>query len=94
MLIRYGCKLSVVVERPTPVFCLVDMHPDRRKDVIREIPFQASPALPLNTMHDAFGNVMQRAVWRYRLMTRSARRRSLLPTRQQPHCLVLGRSGR
>ena len=62
MLIRYGCELSVVVEQPTPVFCLVDIHPDRRKDIIRETPFQASPALPLNTMRDAFGNVMQRAV--------------------------------
>ena len=39
MLIRYGCELSVVVERPTPVFCLVDIHPDRRKDIIREMPF-------------------------------------------------------
>jgi hypothetical protein len=36
--------------------------PDRRKDIIREMPFQASPAFPLNTIHDAFGNVMQRAV--------------------------------
>ena len=62
MLIRYGCELSVVVEQPTPVFCLVDIHPDRRRDIIRETPFQASPALPLNTMRDAFGNVMQRAV--------------------------------
>lgn len=60
MLIRYGCELSVVVERPTPVFSLVDVHPDRRKDIIRETPFHASPTLPLKTMHDAFGNVMQR----------------------------------
>ena len=62
MLIRYGCELSVVVERPTPVFCLVDIHPDRRKDIVRETLFRASPALPLKTMHDAFGNVMQRTL--------------------------------
>jgi hypothetical protein len=62
MLIRYGCELSVMVERPTPVFCLIDIHPERRKDIIREMAFRASPALPLKTMHDAFGNVMQRAL--------------------------------
>jgi len=62
MLIRYGCELSVVVERPTPVFCLVDIHPARRKDVIRETPFRTSPVLPLKTVLDAFGNCMQRAL--------------------------------
>jgi hypothetical protein len=59
VLIRYGC---VFVKRETPVFCLVDVHPDRRKDIVREQPFHASPALPLRTVHDAFGNVMQRMV--------------------------------
>ena len=62
MLIRYGCELSVVVERPTPVFCIVDIHPDRRKDIVRETLFRALPSLPAKTMHDAFGNVMQRTL--------------------------------
>jgi len=62
MLICYGCELSVAVERPTPVFCLVDVHPDRRKDIVRETPLRASPALPQKTLHDAFGSVMQRSV--------------------------------
>jgi transglutaminase-like putative cysteine protease len=62
MLIRYGCELSVAVERPTPVFCLVDIHPDRRKDIVRETSLRASPSVPLKTMHDAFGNIMRRTV--------------------------------
>ena len=62
MLIRYGCELSVIVDRPTPAFCLVDVHPDRRADLMRETPLRASPVLPLKTMNDAFGNVMKRTL--------------------------------
>jgi len=62
MLIRYGCELSVIVERATPVFCLIDVHPDRRRDIVEELPIRALPALHLNSMHDAFGNRMQRCV--------------------------------
>jgi transglutaminase-like putative cysteine protease len=62
MLIRYGCELSVVVERPTPVFCLVDIHPDRRKDIVEETSLRASPSVPMETIEDAFGNVMRRTV--------------------------------
>jgi hypothetical protein len=38
MLIRYGCELSVVVNQPTPSFCLVDIHHARRPDIIEESP--------------------------------------------------------
>jgi transglutaminase-like putative cysteine protease len=62
MLIRYGCELSVTVERPTPLFCLLDIHPGRRKDIIREAPLRGSPPLPLELLHDAFGNMMQRTL--------------------------------
>jgi transglutaminase-like putative cysteine protease len=62
MLIRYGCTLSVVVERATPTFCLVDIHPDRRHDIVREQPLHASPSLPLATTADAFGNALKRCV--------------------------------
>jgi len=62
MQIRYGCELSVTVERPTSLFCLLDIHPDRRKDIIRETSLRASPPLTLEICHDAFGNVMQRTL--------------------------------
>ena len=62
MLIRYGCELSAVVESPTPVFCLVDVHPDRRRDIVREQPLHSSPSIPLTVTRDAFGNLTQRCV--------------------------------
>jgi transglutaminase-like putative cysteine protease len=62
MLIRYGCELSVLVNQPTPTFCLVDVHPERRQDISREDGLRATPSLPLETISDAFGNIMQRCV--------------------------------
>jgi transglutaminase-like putative cysteine protease len=60
--VRYGCELSVIVERPTPIFCLVDVHPDRRPDIVREHPLHAFPSLPLLATADAFGNVLKRCM--------------------------------
>jgi hypothetical protein len=60
MLIKYGCELSVVVAQPTPMFCLVDIHPDRRPDIIEEMPLTASPSLQLSNECDAFGNRLHR----------------------------------
>jgi len=62
MFIRYGCELSILVERPTPTFCLVDVHPDRRRDIVREKPLRASPGVTLAAVSDAFGNILQRCV--------------------------------
>jgi hypothetical protein len=62
MLIRYGCELSVIVERPTPTFCLIDVHPERRRDLVREHALRASPFLPLHISPGAFGNRLQRCM--------------------------------
>ena len=48
--------------QPTPpAFCLVDIHPERRHDVLDEQPLYAEPALPFRAGYDGFGNIMQRA---------------------------------
>jgi transglutaminase-like putative cysteine protease len=60
MLIRYGCELSLAVERTTPVFCLVDIHPDRRADIISEAALRIDPTVPLTDELDAFGNRLHR----------------------------------
>lgn len=62
MLIRYGCELSLIVERPTPAFFLVDIHPDRRSDIVEERALHAVSAIPLRTALVAFGNRLQRCV--------------------------------
>ena len=59
MLIRYGCELSIVVNQPTPSFCLVDIHPDRQPDIMEEAPLTAWPSLPF-TDERAFGNRLRR----------------------------------
>jgi Transglutaminase-like superfamily len=61
MLIRYGCELSVLVERATSTFCLVDIHPERRRHVVWEQPLCAL-AVTLDAISDAFGNIWGRCV--------------------------------
>jgi hypothetical protein len=61
MLIRYGCELSLILEQPTPAFFRVDIHPDRRGDIIEERVLQAGSALPLRIGY-SFGNILQRCV--------------------------------
>lgn len=62
MLIRYGCELSIFVNEPTPVLCLVDIHPERRPDIIEENTFRASPAVPISDERDVFGNRLRRLI--------------------------------
>ena len=33
MLINYGCEIAITVPRATPLICLLDVHPERRKDI-------------------------------------------------------------
>ena len=60
MLIRYGCELSLVVVNPTAMYALVDIHPDRRIDIVEEQPLRTSPRAALTHVPDAFANTMQR----------------------------------
>ena len=62
MLIRYGCELTLVVDRSMPTFCLVDVHPDRRADIVEECPVAAAPALHLKVGYDAFGNIVRKCI--------------------------------
>lgn len=62
MLIKYGCELSFIVDCPTPTFCMVDIHPDRRADVISETSFSVGPATAASDEKDAFGNRLRRFV--------------------------------
>ena len=62
MFIKYGCALSVVVDCPTPTFCLVDIHPTRRGDIVSERGLAASPEVDLSDELDAFGNRLRRFI--------------------------------
>jgi transglutaminase-like putative cysteine protease len=60
MLINYGYEIAITVAKATPLICLLDVHPDRRKDIVAETPFRSTPALPAMTYLDGFGNRCQR----------------------------------
>jgi transglutaminase-like putative cysteine protease len=62
MRIRYGCEMGLAVSQPTPAFCLVDIHPERRHDILEEQALHTDPSLPLRAGYDAFGNIMQRCL--------------------------------
>jgi transglutaminase-like putative cysteine protease len=62
MLINYGYEITVAVSKPTPLICLLDVHPDRRKDIVAEAPLKCRPLLPTTTYSDGFGNRCRRLV--------------------------------
>ena len=60
MLINYGCEIAISVPRATPLICLLDVHPERRKDISSESPFHSLPATPSMMYLDGFGNQCRR----------------------------------
>ena len=60
MHIRYGCELKLAVQQATPAFCRVDVHPERRIDIVEEYPLAVG--VRLKTDYDTFGNILQRWV--------------------------------
>ena len=62
MLINYGYEITVSVANPTPIICLLDIHPERRADIRAETPLRAEPLVPTSTYIDMFGNQCRRLV--------------------------------
>jgi transglutaminase-like putative cysteine protease len=56
MHIRYGCEISIVTDRPVPALCRIDIHPERRGDIVEE----RGPPTGCATARDAFGNILRR----------------------------------
>lgn len=50
------------MNQPTPAFCLVDIHPDRRRDIVQERGLVSLPHVVLTDELDAFGNRMRRFI--------------------------------
>jgi transglutaminase-like putative cysteine protease len=64
MLINYGCEIGISVPRATPLICLLDVHPERRKDICSEAPFTTFPPTQAMMYLDAFGNQSRRLMVR------------------------------
>ena len=60
MQIRYGFHIELTLDQPTTLVTLMDIHPSRRGDVIRETPLQSSQPVPIETFIDGYGNVSRR----------------------------------
>ena len=62
MQIRYGFDINISVLQPTPVISLLDIHDERRGDIVRESAFTTKPVVPVSTYVDQFGNRCRRLV--------------------------------
>ncbi len=62
MQIRFGYEIAISCAAPTPLICLLSVHPDRRGDLIRDDAMVTAPALPTTTYIDQFGNLCRRLV--------------------------------
>jgi transglutaminase-like putative cysteine protease len=66
MHIRYGYAIDVVCDQPTPAVLMLDVHPDRRRDIVRPDDLSVTGLatgmrLPEpRTYLDAFGNICRR----------------------------------
>jgi transglutaminase-like putative cysteine protease len=60
MNIEYGYDITVKTDRATPFHVLLDVHPDRRGDIVREGSFELTPPVLATLVCDAFGNRLRR----------------------------------
>jgi transglutaminase-like putative cysteine protease len=60
MLINYGCEIGISVPRATPLISLLDVHPERRKDINFEAAFHTAPQTQAMMYFDSFGNQCRR----------------------------------
>jgi transglutaminase-like putative cysteine protease len=60
MLIRYGFTIAIEVQQETPIVTLLDVHPDRRGDIVEESPLRVDPEARVHSYLDGFGNLCRR----------------------------------
>ena len=62
MLIRFGYDISVSCAQDTPMVCLMSVRDERRDDVRSQSGLITTPAVPVTTYRDLFGNTCRRFV--------------------------------
>jgi transglutaminase-like putative cysteine protease len=60
MNIEYGYDITVKTDRATPFHVLLDIHPDRRGDIVSEGAFELTPPTLATLASDTFGNRLRR----------------------------------
>ena len=62
MLIRLGYDIQFDIPAPVPMVALLNVHPSRTEDLREPDELQITPAVPVETYHDSFGNMCTRFV--------------------------------
>jgi transglutaminase-like putative cysteine protease len=62
MLIRYGFHIGLEVAHPTPLITALDIHPERRGDIVEEQALVLDPSGPIHSYIDGFGNLCRRTL--------------------------------
>lgn len=60
MIINFGYELSFDCVAETPVVCMMDVHPERRGDLLAPEQTELSPSIPQRIYSDPFGNTCRR----------------------------------
>jgi transglutaminase-like putative cysteine protease len=66
MQIRYGYRIDVLCDAPTPFITMLDVHPDRRADITTPDELRVTDVLtgkkqpPIESYQDSFGNICRR----------------------------------
>ena len=58
--IRYGYEMTVNCAQPTHMVCLLDSHEENRLNIAEAETVTSSPAVPMHTYVDSFGNICRR----------------------------------
>jgi transglutaminase-like putative cysteine protease len=62
MLIQFGYKIAFTCPKPTPMVCLLDIHPTRLADIRSLQPFTSDPTVSASVYTDLFGNHCRRFI--------------------------------
>jgi transglutaminase-like putative cysteine protease len=62
MLIGFGYEMTFTCPQPTPMVCLLDIHPDKITDLRRQDPLEMEPGIAHWSYRDMFGNICRRFV--------------------------------
>ena len=62
MLIRYGYEIAITCSEPTPMVCLLGVHPERAADLRSAEQTVTRPEVMITTYRDLYGNLCRRLV--------------------------------
>lgn len=62
MLIRVGYEITLACQQPTPLICLMSVHPDARGRLLAPEETSMEPMVPVQSYIDSFDNICRRLV--------------------------------